>query len=105
MKTTLFSLIALGAFTVAAAVGPVDRAAAGEPMVLNDAELDRVTAGVPLPAAPTALVAGTDSGALPADRTYFNYNYFNNAVTMTEPHLDTARERIRALRHAPLIGY
>lgn len=43
MKFTLLSLLALGAFAMA--VGPADRAAAGEPMVLTDAQLDRVTAG------------------------------------------------------------
>jgi prepilin-type processing-associated H-X9-DG protein len=43
MKTTLFSLLALG---VAAAMAfPADRALADEPMVLTDAQLDRVTAG------------------------------------------------------------
>jgi hypothetical protein len=45
MKTILLSLLALGAFATALAVGPVDRAAAGEQMVLTDAQLDRVTAG------------------------------------------------------------
>jgi hypothetical protein len=43
MKSTFISVIALG--VAVAMAGPVDRAAAGEPMVLTDAELDRVTAG------------------------------------------------------------
>ena len=98
MKSAFLASLVLLATTASAAL-------AGEPMVLTNAQLDRVTAGVALPASLTAVVAGTDSGALPADRVFFNYNYHHNAVTMTEPHLDTARERIPALRHAPLIGY
>ncbi len=43
MKTTFISLIALG--VAAAMAGPADRALADEPMVLTDAQLDRVTAG------------------------------------------------------------
>jgi hypothetical protein len=43
MKTALLSLLALAAFAMA--VGPADRAAAGEPLALTDAELDRITAG------------------------------------------------------------
>lgn len=43
MKTTVFSLIALG--VAAAMAGPADRALADEPMVLTDAQLDQVTAG------------------------------------------------------------
>ena len=43
MKTTFISLIALG--VAAAMAGPADRALAGEPMVLTDAELHQVTAG------------------------------------------------------------
>ncbi len=43
MKTTFISLMALG--VAAAMAGPADRALAGEPMVLTDAQLDRVTAG------------------------------------------------------------
>jgi hypothetical protein len=42
MKTTFISLIALG--VAVAMAGPADRALA-EPMVLTDAQLDRVTAG------------------------------------------------------------
>jgi hypothetical protein len=44
MKTTFISLMALGVAVAMAA--PADRAAAGEPMVLTDAQLDRVTAGL-----------------------------------------------------------
>jgi hypothetical protein len=43
MKTTFISVMALG--VAAAMAGPADNAQAGEPMVLTDAELDRVTAG------------------------------------------------------------
>jgi hypothetical protein len=43
MKTTFISLIALG--IAAAMAGPADRAHAGEPMVLTDAQMDTVTAG------------------------------------------------------------
>jgi hypothetical protein len=43
MKTTFICLIALG--VAVAMASPADRALAGEPMVLTDAELDRVTAG------------------------------------------------------------
>lgn len=54
MKTSLFSLLALG--VAAAMAGPADRALADEPMVLTDAQLDQVTAGlwisVKLPPAP-----------------------------------------------------
>jgi len=46
MKTSLISLIALSAFAAMAAAEPVDRTAASGPMVLSDAELDGVTAGV-----------------------------------------------------------
>ena len=46
MKFTLLSLLALGAFAMA--VGPADRAAAGEPMVLSAGQLDEVTAGLGL---------------------------------------------------------
>lgn len=98
MKSAFLASLVLVATMAGAAL-------AGEPMVLTNAQLDRVTAGVPLPASSTAVVAGSNSGALPANRFMFNYNYHNNAVTMTEPHLDTARERISVLRHAPLIGY
>jgi hypothetical protein len=42
MKTSLFSLLALG--VAATMAGPAERAQAGEPMVLTDAQLDRVTA-------------------------------------------------------------
>jgi hypothetical protein len=45
MKTTLFSLIALGAFTVTAAADPTDRAAARGPVELTVAQMDTVTAG------------------------------------------------------------
>jgi hypothetical protein len=48
MKFTLLSLIALGAFTAAAAADPTDRAAASAPMVLNADQLDGVTAGIAL---------------------------------------------------------
>ena len=44
MKFTLLSLLALGAFAMA--VGPADRAAAGEPMELSAEQLDEVTAGM-----------------------------------------------------------
>jgi hypothetical protein len=54
MKTALISLIALGAFTAAAAADPTDRAATSGPMVLSDAELDRVAAGLLLPAVQAA---------------------------------------------------
>jgi hypothetical protein len=43
MKITFISVMALG--VAAAMAGPADRALAGEPMVLSDAELDQVTAG------------------------------------------------------------
>jgi hypothetical protein len=46
MKTTFISLMALG--VAAAMAGPADRAQAGEPMVLTDAQLDQVTAGIAL---------------------------------------------------------
>lgn len=45
MKSTLFSLIALGAFTVTAAADPTDRAAAEGPVELTAAQMDTVTAG------------------------------------------------------------
>jgi hypothetical protein len=47
MKTTFISLMALG--VAAAIAGPADRALADEPMVLTDAQLDRVTAGAHVP--------------------------------------------------------
>lgn len=48
MKSTLISLIALGAFTAPAAANSTDRAATGEPMVLSAEQLDGVTAGIAL---------------------------------------------------------
>jgi hypothetical protein len=48
MKTTLIALIALGAFTAAAAADPTDRAATSGPMVLSAGQLDEVTAGIAL---------------------------------------------------------
>jgi hypothetical protein len=48
MKTALISLIALGAFTAAAAADPSDRAATSGPMVLSAEQLDGVTAGIAL---------------------------------------------------------
>lgn len=44
MKSTLISLIAAGALT-GAVPDTVDRAVAEEPFTLNDAQMDRVTAG------------------------------------------------------------
>jgi hypothetical protein len=99
MKSAFLASLVLVATTAGAAL-------AGEPMVLTNAQLDRVTAGASLPASLTAVVAATDSGALPADRIFFNFNYHENApVTATEPHRDTAPERMSALRHVRLIGY
>ncbi len=47
MKTNMPSQIVISALTVAAAIAVPDGATAGEPMVLTDAQLDRVTAGFP----------------------------------------------------------
>jgi hypothetical protein len=61
MKTTFISLIALG--VAAAMAGPADRAQADEPMVLSDAELDRVAAGLLLPAVQAAREAARRNNA------------------------------------------
>ena len=74
MKSAFLASLVLLATTAGAAL-------AGEPMVLTNAQLDRVTAGVARPAAFPAVVAGTGSSAVPADRVFFRYNHFNNAVS------------------------
>jgi hypothetical protein len=67
MKTTFISVMALG--VAVAMAGPADRALADEPMVLTNAQLDRVTAGGE---ALATLVINRLHGATPSPNTADN---------------------------------
>jgi hypothetical protein len=75
MKTTFISVMALG--VAVAMAGPPDRAAA-EPMVLTDAQLDRVTGGETKYLTITMediIITSIQTGAKVPDRASLNHNF------------------------------